>query len=80
MKIGFIQAIRRVKKEWVHLKALENPRRSIVDYGTVVIIIDCVTENGPILGALWTFSTESKTKKGKSYDFQFAEAAVAETA
>ena len=66
-----------VKKEWVDLKALENPRCSIVDYGTVgrtkdlmgrgkrLIIVDCITENGLILRALWTFSTESKTKKGE---------------
>ena len=44
----------RVKKEWVDLKALENPRRSIKEYGTVgctkdnvgkgkrIIIVDCI--------------------------------------
>ena len=49
---------------WVDLKALENPRCSIVDYATVgrtkdlmgrgksLIIVDCITENGVILGAL----------------------------
>ena len=42
------------------------------------ITVDCITENGPIAGALWTFSTEPKTKKGKSYDFQFTETDVAE--
>ena len=54
----------RVKKEWVDLKALENPRRSIKEYGTVgctkdnvgkgkrIIIVDCITENGPVPGAL----------------------------
>ena len=41
------------------------------------IIVDCITENGPIPGALWTFLTELKTRKGKSYDFQFTETAVA---
>ena len=72
------------------MKALENQRRSIVDYGTVgctkdlmgrdkrLIIVDCITENGPVPGGLWPFSTESKTKKGKSYDFQFTETAIAE--
>ena len=41
--------------------------------------IDCMTEKGSILGALWRFSTESiKTKWRKSYDFQFTEIAVAE--
>ena len=54
----------RVKKKWVDLKASENPKRSTVDYGTVgctkdlmgrgkrLIIVDSVTENGSILGAL----------------------------
>ena len=79
-----------VKKEWVDLKALGHPRRSIVDYGAVgctkdlmgrgkrLIIVDCITENGPIPGVLWTFLTESKTTKGKSHDCQFTEAAVAQ--
>ena len=42
------------------------------------MIVDCITENGPIPGALWTFSTESKTKREKKHDFQFIETAVAE--
>ena len=62
---------------------------SIADYGTVgctkdltgrgkrLIIVDCITENGPIPGALWTFSTESKTKREEKYDFQFIETVVA---
>ena len=61
----------RVKKEWIDLKALENPRRSIHDYGTDgctkdpvgrgkrLIIVDCITEDGPVPGALWTFSTRT---------------------
>ena len=72
----WLHAGHRVKQVRVDLKALENPRRSIVDYGTIgctkdlmgrgkrLIIVDCITENGPIPRALWTFSTESKTKKG----------------
>ena len=87
---AWLHAGHRVEKEWVDLKALENPRRSVVDYGTVdctkylmdrakyLIIIDCITENGPIPGALWSFLTESKTENEKSYDFQFTETAVAE--
>ena len=79
MKLGILQAVE--LKKWVGLKVLENPRRSIVDYGTVgcttdlmgrgkrLIIVDCITENGPILGALWTFSTESKTKRGNHMIF-----------
>ena len=69
----WLHAGQRVKKEWVELKALENPRRSTVDYGTVgctkdlmgrgkrLIIVNCITENGPIPVDLWTFSTGSKT-------------------
>ena len=76
------------------MKALGNPRHSIVGHGTVgctkdlmgrvkrLIIVNCITENAPknghIPGALWTFLTESKTRKGKSYNFQFTETAVAE--
>ena len=46
--------------------------------GKRLIIVDCTTENGPIPGALWTFSTESKTKREEKHDFQFIETAVAE--
>ena len=54
----------KIKKEWVDLEALENPRRSLLEYGTVgttkcstgkgkrLIIVDCITENGPVPGAL----------------------------
>ena len=64
--------------------------RSIANYGTVgctkdlmrrgkcLIIVDCITENGPIPGALWTFSTESKTKREEKHYLQFIETAVAE--
>ena len=71
----WLNAGHRIKKEWVDLEALQNPCRSVADSGTVgcmkdlmgrgkcLIIVDCITENGPIPGALWTFSTESKTKR-----------------
>ena len=77
----------RVKKEWVDLKALENPRRSIKEYGTVgctkdnigkgkrIIIVDCITENGPVPGALWIFSAGSKSQKEKQ-EISFKETAV----
>ena len=76
----------RVKKEWVDLKALENPRRSIEEYGTVGctkdnvgkgkrIIVDCITENGPAPGALSIFSAGSKSQKGKQ-EISFKETAV----
>ena len=78
-------------KEWVDLEALQNPSRSIADYGTVgctkdlmgrgkrLIIVDCITENRSIPGALFgQFSTESKTKKEEQHDFQFIETAMAE--
>ena len=80
----------RVKKEWIDLKALENPRRSIHNYGTVgctkdsvgrgkrLIIVDCITEDGPVPGALWTFSTQTTSKKVKKYDFPPVESAVAD--
>ena len=80
----------RVKKEWIDLEALENPRRSIHDYGTVgctkdpvgrgkrLIIVDCITEGGPVPGALWTFSTQTTSKKVKTYDFPPVESAVAD--
>ena len=80
----------RVKKEWIDLKALENPRRSIHDYGTVgctkdpvgrgkrLIIVDCITEDGPVPGALWTFSTQTTSKKVKKYDFPPVESTVAD--
>ena len=77
----------RVKKEWVDLKALENLRRSIKEYGTVgctkdnvgkgkrIIIVDCMTENGPVPGALWIFSAGSKSQKEKQ-EISFKETAV----
>ena len=64
---SWLNAGHKVKKEWVDLKALENPRRSIKEFGSVgctkdnlgkgkrIIIIDCRTENGPVPGALWIF-------------------------
>ena len=72
------------------MEALQNPCRFIADYGTTgftkdlmgrgkhLIIVDCITENGPIPGALWTISTESKTKRKEKHEFQFIETAVTE--
>ena len=68
------------------LKALENPRRSIKEYRTVgctkdvgkgkrIIIVDCITENGPVPGALWIFSAGSKSQKEKQ-EISFKETAV----
>ena len=86
----FKHTVEAIKKEWVDFTALENPRCPIIDYSTIgctknlmgrgkrLIIIDCISENWPISGALWTFSTESKTRKGKSYNFEFIETSVAE--
>ena len=80
----------RVKKERIDLKALESPCRSIHDYGTVgctkdavgrgkrLIIVDCITEDGPVTGALWTFSTQTTSRKVKKYDFPAVESAVAD--
>ena len=89
MKHGLIQGTE-LKKEWIDLKALENPRPSIHDYGTVgctkdpvgrgkrFIIVDCITEDGPVPGALWTFSTQTTSEKVKKYDFPPVESAVAD--
>ena len=77
----------RVKKELVDLKALENPRHSIKEYGTVgctkdnvgkgkrIIIVDCITENGPVPGGLWIFAAGSKSPKEKQ-EISFKETAV----
>ena len=73
----WLNGAHRVKKEWVDLKALENPCRSIKEYGTVgctkdnvgkgkrIIIVDCIPENGPVPGSLWIFSAGSKSQKEK---------------
>ena len=86
----WLNAGHRIKKEWVDLEALQYPRRSTANYGTVgctkdlmgrgkrLITVECITEHGPIPGALWTLSTESKTKREEKHDFQFIETAVAE--
>ena len=75
------------KKGMGGLKSLRNPRRSIKEYGTVgctkdnvgkgkrIIIVDCITENGPVPGALWIFSAGSKSQKEKQ-DISFKETAV----
>ena len=71
----WLNAGHKVKKEWVDLKASENPRRSIKEFGSVgctkdnvgkrkrIIIVDCITENGPVLGALWIFSADGQKRK-----------------
>ena len=72
----WLNAGHKVKKEWVDLKALENyPRRSIKEFGSVgctkdnvgkgkiIIIVDCITENGPVPGAFWVFSADGQKKK-----------------
>ena len=70
----------KIEKEWVDLETLENPHRSLLEYGTIettkcstgkgkrLIIVDCITENGPVPGALWTFSAESKPKQEKELE------------
>ena len=68
----------RVKKEWVDLKALENPRHSIKENRTVgctkdnvgkgkrIIIVDCITENGPVPGAVWIFSAGLRSQRKRA--------------
>ena len=83
----WLNAGREVKKEWVDLKVLENPRRSIKEFGSVgctkdnvgkgnrIIIVDCITENGPVPGALWIFSADGQ-KTVKKQEKLFEESAV----
>ena len=40
--------------------------------------MDCITEDGPVPRALWTFSTQTTSKKVKKYDFPPVESAVAD--
>ena len=66
----------RLKKEWVDLESIQNPYRSLKDFGTVGetkekcgkgkrwIITDAITSEGPIKDALWIFKA-SRTSKGK---------------
>ena len=37
--------------------------------GKRLIIVDCITENRPVPGALWIFPTESNAKQEKKYEF-----------
>ena len=70
----------RVKKEWIDLKALENPHAPLnprLRNRWVYIIVDCITEDGPVPGALWTFCKQTTSKKVKKYDFSPVESAVA---
>ena len=67
--------------------ALKNPSKSLKDYGTVgctkekirkgkrLIVVDCITESGPVPGALWIFS-ETKSKKEGKTTVQHVETAV----
>ena len=67
----------RLKKEWVDLESIQNPYRSLKDFGTVgetkekcgkgkrLIITDAITSEGPIKDALWIFKA-SETSKEKS--------------
>ena len=78
----------KVNKEWVDLKASENARRSIKEFGSVgwtkenvgkgkrIITVDCITENGLVPGALWIFSEDGQKKKVKKQEKLFEESAV----
>ena len=47
-------------KEWVDKEALEK-----IGKGKCLIVVDCITESGPVPGTLWIF-LETKSKKGKT--------------
>ena len=40
--------------------------------------MNCITEDGPVPGALWTFSTQTTSKKVKKYDFPPVESPLAD--
>ena len=73
----WLNAGHKIKKEWVDLEALQNPRRFIADYGTVsctkdlmgrgkrLKILDCITENGPNPGELSGRFPQSRKQKEK---------------
>ena len=44
--------------------------------GKRIIIVDCITENGPVPGALWIFSADGQEKKVKKQEKLFEESAV----
>ena len=44
--------------------------------GKRIIIGDCITENGPVPGALWIFSADGQKKKMKKQEKLFEESAV----
>ena len=46
--------------------------------GKRLIIVDCITENGPVPGAFWTFSAVPKPKQEKEVENQFVQTADAQ--
>ena len=40
--------------------------------------MDCITKDGPVPGALWTFLLQTTSKKVKKYDFRPVESTVAD--
>ena len=73
----WLNAHHKVEKEWVDKEALKNPSKSLKDYGTVgctkekigkgkrLIVVDCITESGPVPGALGSSLKPNQKKKGK---------------
>ena len=71
----WLNAGHKVKKECVDLKVLENPRRSIKEFGSVgctkdnvgkgkrIIIVDCITENRPVPGVCGYLQQMAKERK-----------------
>ena len=47
----------RLRNRWMY--------KDPVGRGKRLIIVDCITEDGPVPGALWTFSTQTTSKKVK---------------
>ena len=77
-----------LENEWADEEALKNRSKYLKDYGAVgctkekigkgrrLIVVDCITESGPVPGAHWIFSeAKSKKKEGKT-TVQHVETAV----
>ena len=64
-------------------ESFREPRRSIKEFGSAgctkdnvgkgkrIIIVDCITENGPVPGALWIISADGQKKKVKKQEKLF---------
>ena len=71
----------------IDVEALKNPQKSLKDYGTVgctkekvgkeklLIVVDCITDSGPVPGTLWIFS-DSKPRTENQETVEHVETSV----